>query len=590
MPNFFNKYPYTDFHELNLDWVIEQMKTLQKSFEDFSAINKIIFADPIRWSITRDYGIHNVVINDTGNAYISLQVVPAGVDLNNTEYWMEIFDFSAYITAYDSNLTLNMEFNTDRATSAYNVDDWILIDNILYKVIAAIAVDDAFSEGVNIQRITVEQFIKAWVTSCINLINQYKYDIDESEAAYKQQLDQDIADVTASLQAQLDLAISGATVDSEVINARLGEDGITYTTLGNAIRTQFANVYDDISRDESVLFGNRTINLFDKNSNGILTGGFLDATNTFTSNTAFIESDYIPCTYGNTYTLASKNALLGSSRPVCFYDETKTFISGTNYPMPNIGPVVGSYYFRVPIKVDEINTFMIVENELTLQSYKGFYTGQPFNGKKIVALGDSILYNDGKTVNGEYRNGYPYYLQEAGFTVQNEGVSGACVAYHADRPYTDNVQTVDGISFNNYDYVLLQGGVNDYITSSPMGSMGSSPYDKTTFLGAYQYIIDKILTVNNLIRIVLMTPSRTYVTAYDVADGGPNAEGLYLKDYADAIKSIGAYYGLPVIDLDPAGINTYNIDDFTDDKLHLNNAGYKLTNDIMIPGFRNIII
>lgn len=28
MPNFFNKYPYTDFHELNLDWILEQIKRI----------------------------------------------------------------------------------------------------------------------------------------------------------------------------------------------------------------------------------------------------------------------------------------------------------------------------------------------------------------------------------------------------------------------------------------------------------------------------------------------------------------------------------------------------------------------------------
>ena len=31
---FFNKYPYTDFHELNLDWFLEQFKAIQKYAED----------------------------------------------------------------------------------------------------------------------------------------------------------------------------------------------------------------------------------------------------------------------------------------------------------------------------------------------------------------------------------------------------------------------------------------------------------------------------------------------------------------------------------------------------------------------------
>ena len=29
MLNFFNKYPYTDFHELNLDWLLDRMRKLE---------------------------------------------------------------------------------------------------------------------------------------------------------------------------------------------------------------------------------------------------------------------------------------------------------------------------------------------------------------------------------------------------------------------------------------------------------------------------------------------------------------------------------------------------------------------------------
>ena len=35
MPNFFDKYPYTDFHELNLDWILETVKKLVADWEDF---------------------------------------------------------------------------------------------------------------------------------------------------------------------------------------------------------------------------------------------------------------------------------------------------------------------------------------------------------------------------------------------------------------------------------------------------------------------------------------------------------------------------------------------------------------------------
>ena len=34
MINFFNKYPYTDFHELNLDWLLDRMRKLEDELND----------------------------------------------------------------------------------------------------------------------------------------------------------------------------------------------------------------------------------------------------------------------------------------------------------------------------------------------------------------------------------------------------------------------------------------------------------------------------------------------------------------------------------------------------------------------------
>ena len=39
MTNFYDKYPYTDFHELNLDWILETTKNMQTTINEFVHMN-----------------------------------------------------------------------------------------------------------------------------------------------------------------------------------------------------------------------------------------------------------------------------------------------------------------------------------------------------------------------------------------------------------------------------------------------------------------------------------------------------------------------------------------------------------------------
>ena len=256
----FKNYPNQNDEILNLDFVIKQVENLKAAYEAFLAANSLTFADPILWDITKQYSKNTIVLSPEGDGYLSKKVVGAGVQLNNTDYWLEIFNFAEYVRTANSNLTMHIEQNTTRATAAYAVNDWLLWDDVLYKVTTAISADDLLTVGTNIVHFTVEDFCKAWVTYGNNLINQYKHDIDASELAYKNQLDgivaqyksdidyseaqyknqldAAIANTTATMQAQLNTAIAGATVDSEVINARVAIDNQSFDTLKNAIITQ----------------------------------------------------------------------------------------------------------------------------------------------------------------------------------------------------------------------------------------------------------------------------------------------------------------------------------------------------------------
>lgn len=93
---FWSKYPYTNFHELNLDMILRMMKELHEDWDEFKALNTITFDGA--WDITKQYPAW-CIVNDNGGTqgYISIKPVPAGVIISNTEYWVSIVDYSATI-------------------------------------------------------------------------------------------------------------------------------------------------------------------------------------------------------------------------------------------------------------------------------------------------------------------------------------------------------------------------------------------------------------------------------------------------------------------------------------------------------------
>lgn len=58
-----------------------------------------VFANPAEWDNTRGYEPLTIVLHQ-GNSFTSTQYVPTGVDINNTEYWLETGNWNAQIESY----------------------------------------------------------------------------------------------------------------------------------------------------------------------------------------------------------------------------------------------------------------------------------------------------------------------------------------------------------------------------------------------------------------------------------------------------------------------------------------------------------
>ena len=135
---FNTRWPYTNFHDLNLDWILETLKKQDAAIADFISLNSITYADPLQWNITRQYPKNQVVLDTNGDGYLSVQPVPVGVEIDNTDYWTKIGNFSEIwstvklaITAADEGLKTTA--SADRASG-----DLVWLNNTLYVCTTAI--------------------------------------------------------------------------------------------------------------------------------------------------------------------------------------------------------------------------------------------------------------------------------------------------------------------------------------------------------------------------------------------------------------------------------------------------------------------
>ena len=144
-----HKAPYTNFHELNLDWIIEVLNEFNTKLTNFVSLSTIKYADPIQWDITSQYEANTVVVDSNGNAYLSLRPVPSGVSLDRTEFWTKIGNFDELWADVKKAITPNDEGHSPTATAARAVNDLVWVNGSLVRVTRAMIAGDAYVPGSN---------------------------------------------------------------------------------------------------------------------------------------------------------------------------------------------------------------------------------------------------------------------------------------------------------------------------------------------------------------------------------------------------------------------------------------------------------
>lgn len=257
-------------------------------------------------------------------------------------------------------------------------------------------------------------------------------------------------------------------------------------------------------------------------------------------------------------------------------------------------------------------------------SPKNLYKVVKFNngslyGKKVLCVGDSVTWMKFYT---------DALQQKTKCILYNRGVSGTTVANYGSLPnafveradltandeyFSDSNNNVIGFP-SQADYVFVLGGVNDWARvrrrqSFTLGGI-TAANNKTTFIGAWKYLLSKLKEKYPMAKIVTMLMYDVYTDAggttlnhsevtltngSDIAGGYSvisqtttgQSTAVSFDDLRNAVKEVSKLYGAECLDLREAGFSAFIASDRTNfynnaDGLHVNaNGGEYIANYIV---------
>ena len=224
-----------------------------------------------------------------------------------------------------------------------------------------------------------------------------------------------------------------------------------------------------------------------------------------------------------------------------------------------------------------------------------------WDGKKYTSFGDSITWYNGRNFvtthkeAGQIVKGYQsYVVDELGCTLDNKGESG----WDMTQIYTSRIQPYD---FKDCYITTITSGANDCRKGIPVGVIQpiGSVFNTSTYAGAMQAAIEKVIASNPNTKIVLITPIRGWYSEYNtsnVPNTDPTVVGLMKREYPDMVKSIAKLYGVPFVDFyDDLLLNDLNKNHFLGDDptkftaylLHPTNQFFGRMGEMLLKTVRN---
>lgn len=339
------------------------------------------------------------------------------------------------------------------------------------------------------------------------------------------------------------------TIFSEVSDIRIGFDGKTYATAGDAVRKQFLGINEKLTKITKP-DGNKLVyskyggnNLINKND--LIAGYYINGSGVMTQSEPWYATDYIDV---SDHVYLNLQRGVGSSS---WYDSGKNFISSFT---PN-GPVsvpVGAKYIRSSILNIFINTAYIVDGQRNVEGPNADLNGYPLMTKRPYRDGFqkfTVRVNKSKPVNTtandrNYEGGtfedvdchlympsnfYSPFGKPCKLLMLCHGAGKGAIGWQSVPSY---VAMIKAFSSNGYFVFDCNGFSNDALGCSFWGDQRGL----TAWRKAYQYVTDHYNVEEEF-------------SVYAFSMGGLTALNLAFQNLPN-IKSIAL--GSPVINLEAA--------------------------------------
>ena len=209
-----HKAPYTNFHDLNLDWIVEVLNEFNTKLTDFVSLATIKYADPIQWDITSQYEANTVIVDSNGNAYLSVRPVPSGVSLDRTEFWTKIGNFDELWADVKKAITPNDEGHSPTATAARAVNDLVWVNGSLVRITKAMTAGDAYVPGSNCVSSSTNEVLHYLITAFNEGLSAEKQAREDADSNLQTAIDTE-KQAREDADSQLQTAIEAETTARE---------------------------------------------------------------------------------------------------------------------------------------------------------------------------------------------------------------------------------------------------------------------------------------------------------------------------------------------------------------------------------------